>query len=170
MQLAYSAHFHSNVNLTCFYPNIFDIEKWIAVCPSSVSATMKRRLEAGSASLQEAKRAQEDSSSDEESQLSRQGRCIDVMNSFRQKQKICCCVLWQHLFLRVVCWFFRLEPEWFPQRPGWSSAGIFLQNFSRWSGQWRQTNPLQFHHVQQCVTETHGKKITFMLRCLSFSF
>ncbi|XP_075872897.1 cap-specific mRNA (nucleoside-2'-O-)-methyltransferase 1 [Nelusetta ayraudi] len=33
---------------------------------------MKRRLEAGSASLQEAKRAQEDSSSDEESQLSRQ--------------------------------------------------------------------------------------------------
>lgn len=142
------------------------------VCPSSVSATMKRRLEAESASLQEAKRAQEDSSSDEESQLSRQGRWFDVMNSFRQNQreKICCCVLWKHLFLRVVCWFFRLEPEWFPQRPGWSSAGIFLQNFSRWSGgQWRQTNRLQFLHVQQRVTETHGKKITFM-RCLSFSF
>lgn len=32
MQLSYSAHFHSNFNLTCFYPNIFNIEKWIAVC------------------------------------------------------------------------------------------------------------------------------------------
>lgn len=94
----YSTNSHSYVNLSCFFSFLvflfspkkyFNTEKWIAacLCPSSVLATMKRRLDAGSESLHEAKRAHEDSSSDEESQLSRQGRCFHVKNNLRLQPK-----------------------------------------------------------------------------------
>lgn len=63
----------------------------VCVHPSSVSATMKRRLEASPASPQEAKRAHDDSSSDEESQLSRQGRCFEsrIVSDRVKERKIC---------------------------------------------------------------------------------
>lgn len=156
------------------------LDSVITGCPSSVLAKMKRRIESGSAVLQGAKRRCDDSSSDEESQLSRQGRYIAVMNHFRQNWSIqllqliltfhsfCClsykklsyylfariyficfcCLLWQFLFQHLVCGFFRLEPKWVSQRPGWSQTGIFLQNICWWSRQWSQTALLQFLHVQ----------------------
>lgn len=84
----YSANIYCNVNLSClFFPFFAHWEMNRCLCPSSVSAIMKRRLDAGSETLHEAKRAHDDSSSDEESQLSRQGRCTDVKNIFRRNQK-----------------------------------------------------------------------------------
>lgn len=150
-----------------FAQHLSDSVTYHCGCPSSVLAKMKRRLESGSASLQGTKRHCDDSSSDEESQLSRQGRYIYVMNHFRQNwniqllqliltfhsfcrlsyKKSSCyvfseisllficfhCLLWQLLFQHLVCGFFRLEPKWLSQRPGWSQTGIFLQNIFWWS-------------------------------------
>lgn len=56
------------------------------LCP--VSATMKRRSEATSAPLQGTKRRRDDSSSDEESQLSRQGRVISPHQTMSVKSDI----------------------------------------------------------------------------------
>lgn len=71
----------------CSQKNCYHCKMNRCLCSSSVLATMKRRLPGGSETLHDAKRAHEDSSSDDESQLSRQGRFIDVKNNFKQSKR-----------------------------------------------------------------------------------